>query len=271
VTKYGIKNTWPIAEFKPQSAETPAFNIGDNFFSDTRTHGHIKKEGESIAWDLKITEHRIAGIDLVPASVRRLGINNIALNLYDDIRFTGWSEVNGKRYEWKDAPGMQGHLFGPKNGHSWAWAHCNLFRDEEDNPVEVLFDGIHARARLGNNTAAPALSTMYFIYDGCEFRLNTLRSALRIRGNHESNLWRFTARADNLSFRGRVYAEDVDFAGVTYQDTNGSHLYCYNSKLSSITLEVWERGKCINKFYAGGTAAFEVVTRDKRDDIGLLI
>jgi len=271
VDNCGIKNTWPLHEFTQEAGDVPAFRIGGNYFSDTHTHGRVEKEGQSIAWDLKLGEFRPAGIDLVPASVRRLGINNIALNLFDDLRFNGWSEVNGRRFEWHDAPGMQGHLFGPKNGHSWAWAHCNTFKDEDGNPADVLFDGIHARARLGDNFAAPALATMYFVYDGCEFRLNRLRDALRIRADHGKNIWRFTAKADNLSFRGRVYADDADFAGVTYQDTNGSFLYCYNSKLSSMTLEVWEKGKCINKYYAGGTVGFEVVTREKRNDIGLLI
>ena len=57
-----------------------------------------------------------------------------------------------------------------------------------------------------------------------------------------------------------------------YEDTNGSLLYCANSKLLEVSrIHIYRRGKLSEStFYGHGTAAFEVVTREKNPYVPIL-
>ena len=166
---------------------------------------------------------------------------------------------------------MIGHYFGPKSGHSWLWAHCNSFVDKKGAPINVIFDGIRARSRLGKSLASPYLTTMFFYYKGQAFYLNTLTDVLRHKSKHKNTEWTFTAKKGKYKFCGKLYAKRNAFAGLTYTDTDGSKLYCYNSKLANMTLHIYHKGILENTLYARGTAAFENVTRKKNPHIPLLI
>ncbi len=167
VKKVGVKNSFPIGDFICDSAEVPvAFSMEKSHFSDNNTYGQVQSEEHCIRWNFLVKPRLDCACDLVPASLKRYGlVKNMAVNVFEDLIFTGYCEVDGERFNWDSAPGMQGHLAGPKNGHSWAWGHCNSFVDEAGEAVSCIFDGLSARARIGASLATPALSTLYFHYD----------------------------------------------------------------------------------------------------------
>jgi hypothetical protein len=272
VVKIGAKNTYPSSDFTVAGEDGAAgFRINGCTFSDRHTAGEVKSAAHSLRWDLSLSEIHPGAFDFVPASLRRLGlVRNTAVNLFEDLSFTGWTEVDGERFRWEHAPGMQGHLAGPKNGHSWAWAHCNTFLDGEGRPAPLLFDGLSARARLGGRWATPLLSTFYLCHQDREYVMNRFRDAIRVRSKYSPGIWTFELRPPGMSFRGTIRAGLGDFAGVTYEDTDGSLLYCYNSKVSDMTIEAAGEGQC-ERFEALGTVAFEFVTRERHPDIPLII
>ncbi|MGZ3689317.1 MAG: hypothetical protein ACXVBW_13515, partial [Bdellovibrionota bacterium] len=92
-----------------------------------------------------------------------------------------------------------------------------------------------------------------------------------VRSKNTLTDWKFQADRGELSFRGYAKAEHKDFAGLTYEDTNGSLLYCGNSKLSDMRVLVYRRGKLEATFDAPGTAAFEVVSRHKNPYVPIII
>lgn len=248
------------------------FQIGESAFRDTHTQGAAESRAHCIRWDLALRPAKDGAFDFVPPALRCLGIvKNTALTVFEDLRFNGWSEVDGVRQVWTEAPGMQGHLAGPKNGHSWAWAHCNRFVDESGAPTGVVVDGLSARARLGKSWASPLLSTFFFRYRERCFAINGLLESVRIRSVQEPTLWRFTARQGGYTFQGELRTELHDFAGVTYEDTDGSLLYCHNSKISSMTLDVFGEGARAERFSSDGTTAFEFVTREKHPGVHFVI
>ncbi len=273
VAKTALKRTCRLDAFVPNPpGETPGFHIGDCAFSDKATRGVIERDGHAIRWELELRPARDLAFDFVPASMARARlIKNTALTVFEDLRFSGWSEVDGDRVAWRDAPGMQGHLAGPKNGHSWAWGHCNLFTDETGQPVDCIWDGLTARARLGGSRATPPMTSMLIHYEGRAYRLNRFRRALRAPSQFDVDGWRFEAVFGAVSFHGRVRAARDQFAGVTYEDTDGSLLYCYNSKVSDMTIEVRRDDRIEKTLTAMGTTAFEIVTRERWDDVPLLI
>ncbi|MGK5084306.1 hypothetical protein WDW37_13500 [Bdellovibrionota bacterium FG-1] len=270
LTKVAVKQTHDISAF----STTPegAIRIADCEFEGQRIHGRIQSKGQSISWDLAIRPQQDLSFNLVPESLRRLGlVKNGALTVGEDLLFSGTSEINGQKMEWRNAPGMQGHLSGPKVGHSWAWGHCNLFVDDRGQPAHLIFEGLSARARLIGPIPSPRLSTLFFFYDGKAYRFNSFWDSLRVKSHYTLTEWTFQADRGDLSFRGKAKAELKDFAGVNYEDTNGSFLFCANSKLSNLEIHVYRRGKLERTFYSAGMAAFEVVTRQKNPYVPVLI
>lgn len=270
VAKVAVKNTLPIDAFATLPGADGAFRIGDCTFSDTGTTGEILSGENVVRWDLRFAQDHRAAFDFVPPLLKTLGIvKNTAWTVFEDLRFEGWSEVNGERFNWSGAPGMQGHLAGAKLGHSWVWGHCNTFVDEQGRPAGMIWDGLTGRARLGQSASTPAMTGMYIRYDGVDYPVKGVWSALRAPSAHTATDWRFTARHGDLAFLGHVTARPEDFAGVTYEDTDGSFLYCYNSKVSGMTLEARRNGQREALFEAVDTVAFEVVTREQRPGVPL--
>lgn len=273
VAKTALKRTCRLDAFFPAAeGDVPGLRIGDCIFSDLATRGAIEGKEHVIRWDLTLRPERDLGFDFVPQSLARARlVKNTALTVFEDLRFNGWSEVDGQSHEWRDAPGMQGHLAGPKNGHSWVWGHCNMFVDDQGKPADCIWDGLTARARLGRAKATPPLTSMLIHYEGRPYRINRVRQALRTPSYVDDVGWRFEACFGTVSFHGQVRASRDQFAGVTYEDTDGSLLYCYNSKVSDMTLEVRRGGAVEKTLSAVGAVAFEIVTRERWADVPLLL
>jgi hypothetical protein len=269
VAKAAGKTSFPIGAFQsgPRGME-----IGPSVFSDRATEGEVRTSTHRIRWSLKNVPAHPASFNFVPPALHALGlIQNTAWTVYEDLRYTGWVEVNGERIVFDSAPGMQGHLAGKRLAYGWCWGHCNAFTGKDARPAGVIWDGLNGRARRGRNRKSRALSAMYFHYGGSDYLVNSVWQALRTTSRNTLNDWRFEAKAGAMRFVGQVNAENEDFAGVTYEDTDGSLMYCYNSKVSSMTLAVHRNGEHLDTLNARGTVAFEVVTRTQRDDVPLLI
>ena len=273
VQKIGLKNTHPISAFSAAAGDPlNLIRIGENTFSDGGTRGEVCSDDHVIRWDFSIRPAQDLAFDFVPAPLRRLGlVRNTAVNVFEDLRFTGWSEVDGEHTEWQGAPGMQGHLAGPRNGHTWAWAHCNQFTDATGQPVSAIFDGLSARARLGKSGASPYLSTQFIQFAGQNYYFNRMRDLFRIHSVYRENDWRLSAEWEGRRFEGNIEAGRDDFDGVTDEDTDGSALYCYNSKMSSMTLDIYHRDTLEQQLISSGGVAYEFVTRTPIPDIPLLI
>lgn len=267
--KVGLKNTFPLALFQRRGIE--GIQIKDSFLSPDKTVGFVSSKQGHIRWDFSLTPKNHAAHDFVPTVLHRLGlVKNIAWTVYENLLFSGSCEVNGVRYSWENAPGMQGHLAGPKNGHSWAWGHCNSFLDETGTPAPVVWDGLSARARLGHY-AAPPLTSMFLQVGEHQFSLNRVRDALRARSSFGFHGWTFDVSQGDFRFQGHLTARMEDFAGVTYEDTDGSFLYCHNAKICPMTLDITHAAAKTQRYTAMNTAAYEVVTRAIHPEIEILI
>jgi len=271
--KTAVKETFDLQAFTSERSDGGlTLKLGGCELSDTHTKGVINSKGRSIRWNLSIRPRADTVFDFIPRVLAGLGIvRNKALTVHEDLLFSGSCEVSGETFTWTDAPGMQGHLAGPRNGHSWVWGHCNMFFNDRGEPADVVFDGLCGRSRITPALASPQLGTFFIRHGGVDHRFNSVWHSLRSRSSHTGNEWHFQADRGELSFRGHARAKHRDFAGVTYEDTDGSYLYCYNSKVSEMNLLVYRRGKLEATFNAPGTASFEVVTRTKNPYVPLLI
>jgi len=270
VRKVAAKQTFPIQEFKAEAGV--GFKIAHSEFTDSHTRGQIQSKGNTIEWDFTIRERNPLHVEYVPEILSKLKlVKNRVITPGEDLVFNGTLRINGEQIQVTEAMGMQGHLAGPKNGHSWVWAHCNAFLNEQGRPASFVFEGLTARARLVGSVALPPISALFFWYQGKSYTFNRLRDSLSIRSEANLTEWNFQADRGELRFKGSCKAEHKDFTGVTYEDTDGSLLFCSNSKLSDMTILVYRQGKLESTFTAPGTAAFEVVSREKNPYVPFLI
>jgi hypothetical protein len=271
IKKTAFKQTFEIDSFSVTKEH--GAQIGNCQVSENHTLGTIQSKGHSIRWDLKMEQKlpNNPGAALSEIFAQSGFIKNGVTNAYEKVLFSGTLQMNDEEVIlWKDAPGMEGYLYESRSPHSWIWGHCNCFVDSHGNPANLVFEGLTSRAVLGP-LVAPPLSSFFFHYKGKDYNFSTLRDVLYLRSRNTLNEWDFRAERGDLSFHGNARAEHKDFAGITYEDTNGSLLYSCNSKLSDMKIHIYRRGKLESSFIADGTAALEIVSRQKNPYVPLLI
>jgi len=143
--------------------------------------------------------------------------------------------------------------------------------DPDGKPISFVFDGLSARSRITSFLPSPRLSSFFILYKDQPYYFNSVWDLIRTRSYYTSTEWTFRLEHNDLSFHGHLRSDLRDFAGLTYEDTDGSLLYCANSKLSDMEILIYRNGKLENSLNANSTAAFEVVSRDKNPYVPLLI
>jgi hypothetical protein len=269
VKKVAIKQSYPLENFLASGQAN--IRIGECELLPQQTRGTIQSKGQSIQWDLQFIEARENSVRFVPEFLSKTKlVKNSIITLCEETLFSGTVKINGETHTWREAPGMQGYMDGTKSSHSWVWGHCNTFLNEQGKQTPFIFEGFSTKAQLGP-LLSPKLSSLYFFYNNENYHFNNLKNAIYVKTKNSLNEWDFQADQDDLSFRGHARAEHKDFAGLTYEDTNGSLLYCSNSELAEMTIHVYRRGKLEATFHAPGTAALEIVSREKNPYVPILI
>lgn len=270
LTKIAVKQSYDLSSFGADGSGT--IQIGDCILSDSMTKGSLQSKGNSISWDLRCVPHEKVSVEMLRGGLRRSRITKTAITTVNgDALFTGTVQINGEAQTWMQAPGMQAHQSGTKNNHSWLWSHCNVFTNEQGQAVPFVFEGLSARARWIGSLPSPRLSSFYFLYQGKSYFFDSMRDPLRIRSKSSLNEWTFHADRGDLSFRGAVKGEYKDFAGLSFEDTNGSVIYCASSRLADLSIHIYRKGKLEQALRSNGSAAFDIASRERNPYIALLI
>lgn len=239
-----------------------------------RTVGAVQSDGPNvISWDLTFRSLTLNGGAVapfyhVPPLLARYKINKTTVHTpHPYLMFNGKVTVNGVEYLVENAHGMQGRIFGTKNGHSWSWAHAN----QSDDGSPFVFEALSAKIKLGGVFVAPPISVFMIQIPEGRFEWTDMPSALFNRNETALESWRFKIAAHGFEFVGHITTPIDRFAGVTYTDTDGSVLFCHNSKTSSLTLEVYKEGTLIRTIRATNCCAYEWVQRERDERVELVI
>jgi hypothetical protein len=269
VKKTALKQTLDISAFS--RGQTDSIKMGECVLENGKTHGKIHSKAQTIVWNLSFRPLQEGTFNLIPELLSKLGLTKrLAITPYEDLLFSGSIQVNQETFTFSSARGMLGRSLSPKNWHSWVWGHCNTFTNDQNQPSDFVFEGMTSRSQVGP-LQLPKLSTFYFRYQGKDYAFNRMRQIFYTKSKNTLNEWKFQADHDDLSFRGHLKAELKDFAGLTFEDTNGSLLYSANSKLSELKILVYRRGKLEASFNSKGSSAFEIVSRQKNPYVPLVI
>lgn len=267
----GGKNRWwldevhppgPVGENRPDTDFGPplrfeeryaVFRVGDAHLDD----GNAIGSAGPIHWDL---HWRDSGrrFCYIPSFLQQIGV---AKSTYDscfaDLRVDGRIRCNGDTVEFTDATGMVGHIQGTKiAGHSWAWSHCNNFDDDAD----ASFEGLSARALVGG-CGSPLMTALVLFVDDRRYEFHGPLQVFKTGSEFDRHRWTFNADNGHARLIGQASAPDK-LAVVRYIDTDGSQLWCHNTKLGDLELQLQDRHRGIRRrLCSTGRAAYETVSR----------
>jgi len=267
--KIAIKNTAsPNAyEVKPDGS----IWIEDSVFAENKTSGSIVSRGQRIEWDLHFEPNDFTFFH-VPQILKKSKLSKSTVcKPNTNIQFNGWFKINDKRYEVKEAPGCQGHIWGTKYAKDWAWAHCNSFEGVDAKKSPVVFEALTARVKLANLITSPQMSALFLEYKGKRYELNRLMESFSIRSKYDLTSWRLEADQGPLRVIAEISCDVKDLAGITYEDTEGLFLHCKNSELASMTLSIYLNGKLETTLRSRQTTGFETVSRERSPYVEVLL
>ncbi|MBI2608978.1 MAG: hypothetical protein HYW47_05180 [Deltaproteobacteria bacterium] len=221
------------------------------------THSLCKGELPHIKWTLSY-KNRGGSFDPIPPLLKLLHLTQSHTHTpMIDLEFSGTIEVENNIHTFQKARGMIGHVWGKKQAHAWAWAHCNHFKESQD----IIFEGLSGEIQIFKKTLKP-LTSLYLKWNGKEYYFNTLMHLFKTSSSYGYGFWNFTATHPEIILEGKIKSLPQNIAQVQYTDTDGSTLYCYNSKKANLELTLCNR-KNHQKMtlHAEHTAALEWVTR----------
>ncbi len=255
-----LKRSYPTARMTI-GRDPFSFRVGEAVLRHHRAMGGLAGEGGSIAWDLSWEPARETFYHFPRPALYRLGFPKtkvLAPNL--SVRMRGAYTVNGVTYHLENAPGHQAHIWGTGQGLRWTWGNCAAFAED---PTAV-FEGLSAQVKVGP-LPSPALTIYAFCYQGRWYLFNGLSRWLANQSRSQLGSWDIFAQGRGIRFRGRVMSRIEDLVGVAYTDTDGSSLYCHNTKVGDMVLHIYRQERdswrLADTLTSRGGAAVEWVTR----------
>ncbi len=183
----------------------------------------LRGAADGASWDVAWSPGRCPPAPVVPAWVRALGLSRSG---YDDAapaaRFSGRVVLDGEAWEFEQAPGCLGHVWGERYGQGWWWAHAAF--PEQDAVLELLSAGGRLGARL--TSAALWRGGRLLLSSG---PLSLVRNASRREGDR----WIFRAHFPGVTAQGECTLGPE--ARVVYEEPPERRLLCRNSKISALS------------------------------------
>lgn len=267
-SKTVIKEAHDLSKF---STLEDGFQIANCKYSSNRSQGSIQSKGQSIEWDLQYKPRQNASFDFIPTSVKKISLlKNHRITPQADLLFSGTMKINGKSVEFNQAPGLQSQQSGERNSHSWISGHSNSFKTEQGTEVPFIFEAVSLKNYFIGNIPSPKVSSFYFVYDGKTYYFNSIRDVVHLKSKNSISEWVFRAEKGDLIFQGTIHFELKDFAGLSFEDTNGSMIYLSESKFSDLKIQIYDQGKLKLALVSDQTTSIEIVSRKKNPYVQIL-
>lgn len=245
------------------------FQIREAAIYNSGARGQVSSGGHEISWDLQYLPNP-SSFRLYPYSFYYLGFPKTKLISPNwSIRAEGRMSVDGESFEFRDAPGCQAHLWGSKRVEHWAWAHCNTFLEDPGAVLEILT----TQFPIGKKMLRPVTLICLSLGDGRQIKLNRMIHWFLNKSRYDLAGWEAEGERGHWRVQVRVNSSPEAMVGVTYNDTDGSKLYCYHAEAAGFTVELFEqRGgayKKVKTLTSPRAGAFEVAERTPVPDLQL--
>lgn len=263
--KMAIKKTYSINEFAFEK-ERFYLQIGGAELFHNHAKGELRRGDDILKWDIQYEPSEKVFYHFPYNFMYTLPFPKTkVLSPNFDIKINGVLIVKGREIILKGAPGQQSHIWGRKHADFWVWANCNAFSGDK-----AILEGLSARIKLGG-FMTPPLTLLYLRWKGKDFYMNGLRSLFLNKTDPSFPRWKFRGTSRGFSFSGEIYAEPESFVGVEYTDPDGEKLWCLNTKVADIKIEVYEGSRRVDVLRADKKCALEFVSRHKDGRVPVLI
>ena len=256
---FAVKKRFPIFDL---SWESNRFfvGIGGAELTMEACRGAIEngQSGNSLSWDLAFHSDSDTYRYFPSERYYRGGYPKTkGLSPHMNARFSGKVVANGRTIEMTDAPGQQTHLWGTRHAQRWAWGHCNTFVEDS----EAIWEGLDAQIPLGP-VNSPHFKLFYVKANGQEHFFNDLKYWVLNKSRWELGRWEFQLKNDQIKIEGMVHCEYDEMVAVTYTDPDGTKLWCNNSKVATIRMNLFDAaGKTLGSLSSPNGCAAEFVDR----------
>jgi hypothetical protein len=249
------------------SSEHMDVEVGEVRFREGRVEGAVASGGHRIEYTLDFSTD---APPLVPFPSLRMYEGKLPstklVSPHPEARFFGTYRVDGEEIRVEGWRGMQGHNWGTRHTELYAWGQCNQWHGVDD----LVFEGATARIKVGP-VLSPRVTWAIVWYRGVRYELNGPRSLLKSRGAIDDyGRWTFSAEGQLASVEGEFTAKTSDFAGLYYENPNGTMTYCLNSKLAHGRIRLRVRGRP-DLVATTDAAALEIGTKDPRHGVAMLV
>ncbi len=255
--------------------ERAGIGMGPCTIEENHSYGSVQGNDFSISWDLTLEDEQPPYHPFPSERLYRSPlVGTKTVTPHPSAKVDGIIEVwHGKTRNatrrtipvqgWR---GMQGHNWGRRHSEAYAWAHCNAF---DDAPLGTFFEAFSARARVGGLLTPPVVLGRV-VLDGEQYRFDTWANFRGAKTEHGPTHWSFTARGPNGTVRGKVVGRPEDTLGLTYDNPNAPPIYCLNTKLAELTLELTPKHGASRTLHSS-RCALEVGTRDTGSGITMVL
>ncbi|MCH2045490.1 MAG: hypothetical protein MK212_15340 [Saprospiraceae bacterium] len=155
--------------------------------------------------------------------------------------------------------GSQNHNWGTEHTNRYAWGQVVGF--EQDN--RCLLELITASVNIAK-WSSPFITLIVLYYNDKIQYFHQFKNWIQNKGKYAYFTWTFEAKNSNLEIKGTIQAEQTDFVGLRYYNTDGTDKFCLNSKVASCTLNIRElkTGKT-RTLSTVNRCAFEILTDEE--------
>ncbi len=266
------KNNYPLDDLPPAPSvilppardmmryhlHPQVFHIGENHLD---THNALGTAGD-LYWDIRWTPtpqrftHGPEWIHAFKFAKSRYDACLVDLKCSGSITYP--SHGRPQTLPFHQASGMIGHIYGTRQAHAWAWAHCNVF----DQAPQVVFEGLSGILSVAGKKT-PTFSSFYFFDGEVKYEFRSTKVFFHSYSRWDGQEWHFETTQNGVTISGIALLSRQN-AVVEYTDTDGSSLWCTNSKLSALNIRLVDPKRHIDReFKSAHSAAFEMVSREK--------
>ncbi len=147
------------------------------------------------------------------------------------LRVSGALELPGETVTLDGWAGMQGHNWGKEHAFEYAWGQC-LFPE-----ADAMVEGFTGRIRLAGRTS-PRISALVVRRGARSYRFDALFDVWRQAATLTTERWALRLRGRDGEAELTMDAAGRPMVCLGYWNPDGALSYCFNSKLSRVSLTV---------------------------------
>lgn len=269
--KCALKRSFPLAALRrcdaPFELALPAGELGHG-----TARGALEGPPGKLAWSLR---YDMPAQPFRPFPWARMYEGRFprskSLTPAPDTRLHGWFEAFGERWSIDGWRGAQGHNWGASHAQAYAWVHGNAWWHADDatrTPIEGCWlEALSGRVRLGR-LVTPFLTVAALTIAGRTLRFDGLGALTARSITVDARSYTLRLSHGDVRLEAHFSGERESFAGLRYEDPDGSALSCLNAKLAHGELRLAQGKRTVH--LRTECAALELGTRAADHGIELL-